>query len=187
ALDIPVVDLGELSSHDQSVHAHAAAALERAFGEFGLVYVRAHGIDPATLDLFYDRFGAFCDLPLETKQRYGRPEIWFQRGWTPPNTERAVIAGGQPDFKECWFAAPEPLDPVAKAQYPEVYADNIWPDGDPDFERAMLAVGHQLHRIGLALLRGCAARLQLAPYAFEALTDGGPHVTRALKYLALAS
>jgi isopenicillin N synthase-like dioxygenase len=51
----------------------------------------------------------------------------------------------------------------------------------------MLSVGHQLHLVGLALLRGCAASLGLPPYRFEAFVDGGPHVTRALKYLPLTA
>ncbi len=185
AQDIPVVDLTELASHDADTHSRASDALARAFGEFGLVFVRAHGVHGPTLDRFYDRFLAFTALPEADKRRYGRPEIWFQRGWTPPNTEKAVIAGGQPDFKECWFAAPEPLDPLARQQYPQIYADNIWPDGDEDFKATMRSIGHQLHLVGLALLRGSATSLGLPPYRFEALVDGGPHVTRALKYLPL--
>lgn len=183
--DIPIVDLHDLWSHDADANARAMDGLARAFGQFGLVYVRSHGIDMPTLERFYDRFLAFTAAPEEAKRRYGRPDIWYQRGWTPPNTEKAVIAGGQPDFKECWFAAPEPLDPVAARQYPQVYADNIWPEEDPEFAASMLSVGHQLHRVGLALLRGCAQKLGLAPYAFEAMVHGGPHVTRALKYLPL--
>lgn len=182
--DIPVVDLLDLASHDSAANQRATEGLARAFGEFGLVYVKSHGIDMPTLERFYDRFLAFTARPTEEKARYGRPDIWYQRGWTPPNTEKAVIAGGQPDFKECWFAAPEPLDPMARQQYPQIYADNLWPD-DEVFEATMLAVGHQLHRVGLALLRGCAQSLGLPPYSFEAMVHGGPHVTRALKYLPL--
>ena len=186
-LDIPIVDLTDLWSHDTDANARAGHALRQAFGEFGLVFVRSHGIHAPTLEQFYDRFLAFTAQPEADKAPYGRADIWFQRGWTPPNTERAVIAGGQPDFKECWFAAPEPLDPLARQQYPQVYADNIWPDGDELFKTTMLSVGHQLHRVGLALLRGCAVSLGLPPYTFEAYSDGGPHVTRALKYLALSA
>jgi len=183
--DIPVVDLVDLWSHDAAANSRATDSLARAFREYGLVYVRSHGIHVPTLEAYYDRFLAFTHRPDEDKRRYGRPDIWYQRGWTPPNTEKAVIAGGQPDFKECWFAAPEPLDPLAKQQYPQVYADNIWPD-DEVFQATMLSVGHQLHQVGLTLLRGCAVQLGLPPYLFEELVHGGPHVTRALKYLPLS-
>lgn len=183
--DIPVVDLAELSSHDIAANQRASEQLVRGFSEFGLVFVRGHDVDLETLDRFYDRFLAFTARPEADKARFGRADIWFQRGWTPPNTERAVIAGGQPDFKECWFAAPEPVDPLAQAQYPQIYADNLWPDDDEVFRTSMLSVGHQLHRVGLALLRACASTAGMAPYRLEAPVDGGSHVTRALKYLPL--
>lgn len=190
-LDIPIVDLADLASVDDRRSDRAASALREAFGTYGLVYVRSHGIAPADLDAFYDAFLGFTARDAAAKARVGRADIWYQRGWTPPNTERAVIAGGQPDFKECYFAAPEPLDPVAQAEYPEVYADNIWPEPGPDldvdaFRAGYLAMGHQLHHIGLTLLRGCARAVGLAPYTFETLVHGGPHVTRALRYLPLA-
>ncbi|MCC6622413.1 MAG: isopenicillin N synthase family oxygenase [Deltaproteobacteria bacterium] len=187
APEIPTVDLLDLWSHDHDANKRATDALARAFGEFGLVFVRSHGIHGPTLEAFYDRFLAFTARPEEEKRPYGRADIWFQRGWTPPNTERAVIAGGQPDFKECWFAAPEPLDPLARQQYPQIYADNLWPDGDDVFRATMLSVGHRLHQIGLALLRGSALDLGLPPYLFEQMAHGGPHVTRALKYLPLTA
>jgi len=184
-LAIPTVDLADLRSHDDAAVARAVSALAEGFGTYGLVYIRSHGIEPAELDAFYDEFLAFTRRDEADKRRLGGDEIWFQRGWTPPNTERAVVAGGQPDFKECYFAAPEPMDPVAASEYPEVYADNVWPDGAEAFESSYMALGHQLHLIGLQLLRGCAAALELEPYRFETLVYGGPHVTRALRYLPL--
>ncbi|MCA9515257.1 MAG: isopenicillin N synthase family oxygenase, partial [Myxococcales bacterium] len=184
-LEIPIIDLDDLASHDARAVARAAEGLRTAFGHFGLVYVRGHRIDPGALDAFYDGFLGFTARSEAEKAALGGPGIWYQRGWTPPNTEKAVIAGGQPDFKECYFAAPEPLDPVARQQYPQIYAENVWPGGADGFREAYLALGHQLHEIGLQLLRGSALALGLEPYRFEQLVYGGPHVTRALRYLAL--
>ena len=182
---IPVVDLKDLSSPRQEDQDRAAKALHLGLGHYGLVYIRNHGINPEELDAFYDAFIDVTDRDLSEKENWGKPEIWFQRGWTPPNTEKAVVAGGQPDFKECYFIAPEPLDPVCALQYPEIYAENIWPDNADRFQETYLSIGHQLHEIGLALLRGCARALDLEPYHFEASVWQGPHVTRALRYLPL--
>jgi isopenicillin N synthase-like dioxygenase len=184
--DIPIVDVRDLSSPRAERQRAVAEALRTGLGAYGLVYVSGHGLDPERVEALYARFLAFTARPTEDKARYGRAEQWFQRGWTPPETERAVAAGGQPDFKECWFAAPEPADPEAKVEYPEIYADNVWPDEDPSFAELYLDVGHQLHEIGLSLLRGCARALGLEPYRLEAAVHGGPHVTRALRYLPLA-
>jgi isopenicillin N synthase-like dioxygenase len=185
ATHIPVVDLEDLASPRLDRQARAAEAIQEAFGRFGLIYIRNHGIEDASLDSFYESFLAFTSLPEERKRPLSREDIWFQRGWTPPNTERAVVAGGQPDFKECYFAAPEPLDPLAALEFPQIYAENIWPEGNDTFRETYLLIGHQLHEVGLALLRGCARALGLEPYRFEAAVWGGPHVTRALRYLPL--
>jgi isopenicillin N synthase-like dioxygenase len=177
---IPVVDLADVSPE----------ALREAFGRYGLVYVRSHDIAPSEVDAFYDSFARFTRRPEEHKRTLGRADLWYQRGWTPPNTEKAVVAGGQPDFKECYFVAPTELDPKARLHYPQIYADNIWPESDDGFDAAefrerYLALGRKLHAAGEALLRGCAVALDLPADTFTKMIAGGPHVTRVLHYLAL--
>ncbi len=176
---IPTVDLQELAGGG------SVDALRRAFGDFGLVYVRGHGLDPAELDAFYDDFLEVCSRPEAEKARLTTPEIWYQRGWTPPNTEKAVVAGGQPDFKECYFAAVGPLAPADRSLYPVLYADNVWPEGAASFRDRYLALGRRLQSVGTLLLRGAASALGLPPWTFEERVSGGPHVTRALRYLPL--
>lgn len=184
-LEIPVCDLRDLHHHRLERRASAAQAIFDGFRDFGLVYVRGHDILADGLEDFYRDFVSFTDRPMEEKEALARPEIWFQRGWTPPNTERAVVAGGQPDFKECFFVAVEPGNPTCAAQYPELYAENIWPEDAPDFKSRYIALGHRLHEVGLDLLRGAAMALDLLPTEFVAMVHGGPHVTRALRYLPL--
>lgn len=180
---IPTVDLQDLDHPDR--RAGALAAIREGFGTYGLVYVANHGV--ADVGSLYDRWAAYCARPLEEKQQKNSAAIWYQRGWTPPNTERAVVAGGQPDFKECWFSAPEPLSDEVKAQYPEICADNVWPDGDEAFRQHCMARGQELHRAGLALLRGAALALDLAADAFSCVAEGGAHVFRLLRYLPLTA
>lgn len=181
--EIPVVDLADKESDA------AAAALRKGFGDFGLVYVRNHGVDIDRLHRFYDLLIALFAKPESEKQAWARPDIWYQRGWTPPNTEQAVVAGGQPDFKECYFAAPIPLDPKLGLMFPEIYSKNSWPDGTDEggeFGAEYLALGTQVHEVGLRLLEACALALDLPKAIFAKGTEGGPHVTRALRYLALS-
>lgn len=182
---IPIVDLADLSSSNLERQHRAVESIVEGFGHYGLVYIRNHGIEDADLTGFYDAFREFVGRPLDEKQKMSKPHIWYQRGWTPPETEQAVVAGGQPDFKECYFMAPEPLDPIAALEYPEIYAENVWPDDAPVFRSKYELIAHQMHEIGLALLRGAARALGLEPYRFEAAVYGGPHVTRALNYLPL--
>ncbi|RYE76616.1 MAG: isopenicillin N synthase family oxygenase, partial [Myxococcales bacterium] len=185
-LHIPTVDLDDVASQEPARLARAGEALREALGVYGLVYLKNHGVDTAALESFYDAFRAFVALPEEAKRPYGRADLWYQRGWTPPNTEIAVASGGQPDFKECYFAAPYPTDPQMALEYPELYPENIWPDNAPaGFQEGYLKLGRSLHEAGLGLLRGAARALDLPGDTFVAMVEGGPHVTRVLNYLPL--
>ncbi len=188
AMNIPTVDLADLASGDAARFERAAAAIRQAFGTYGLVYVKNHGVDTQALERFYDAFSAFVALPEAVKRPYGRADIWYQRGWTPPNTEVAVAGTGQPDFKECYFAAPYPTDEVSALEFPQIYPDNVWPpEAPPFFREGLLGLGRSLHEAGLKLLRGAAVALGLPEAAFADLCGRGPHVTRALHYLPLTA
>jgi isopenicillin N synthase-like dioxygenase len=188
---IAVVDLADLrAGASAEARARAGEALRVAFGHFGLVYVKGHALTPAEVDAFYDSFMRFTRRPEAYKRTFARGDLWYQRGWTPPNTEKAVVAGGQPDFKECFFVAPMPFDDASRQQYPQLYCDNLWPDSGDGFDaetfRARyLDIGRKLHAAGEALLAGCALALDLPESTFVDMITGGPHVTRVLNYLPL--
>src|SRR5690554_3435485 len=185
--EIPVVDLSDISSPRSEVRAHAAAQIRRAFGHFGLIYIRNHGVDMERLEAFYDAYLEFCAQPEAEKQKMSTPSIWYQRGWTPPNTEKAVVAGGQPDFKECYFVTPEDPSEELQREYPELYAKNIWPEDAPEFKEHYIELSRQLQQVAAHLMRGSALALGLAPHTLEGAVDGGPHVTRALRYIPLTT
>lgn len=185
-LEIPTVDLDDLSSDNTDKRRAATKALVHGYSTFGLVFVAGHGIERSKVDSTYDHYLDVLERPESEKRSWGGPDIWYQRGWTPPNTEKAVVAGGQPDFKECYFAATTELDEDCKLFYPELYTDNVWPDDAEGFRHGMLSLGGQIHDVGLALLTGCAEALDLPSDTFTALTDGAANVTRILKYLAMS-
>lgn len=182
-LAVPTVDLAELVHHDAATRERAAAAIREGFGTYGLVYVAGHGVDFALRDRLFDAFVALTERPARSKEPLNRGDLWYQRGWTPPNTERAVVAGGQPDYKECYFAAPVPTASEARLEYPQIFADNVWPGGLEGFREDYLALGRQLHEAGLSLLSGVASSLGLFERKLERMVEGGAHVFRLLRYL----
>jgi len=183
---IPIVDLNDVSSSDPAARARASAALREAFGTYGLVYVTGHHVDRSALQPFYKTFREFVALPVEQKQHCLRAADWYQRGWTPPNTETAVAAGGQPDFKECYFAAPHARDEANASQYRELYPENVWPEPPvPGFKERYLELGSSLHDAGVQLLIAAARALDLPEDTFTRVIEGGAHVTRVLDYLPL--
>ena len=185
-MSIPVVTLADLTNRDPEVQRAVAEQIREAFGTYGLIYIRDHGIPREDVLGCYDHFREVLRRPTEEKASWGGPDIWYQRGWTPPNTEQAVVAGGQPDFKECYFAAPIPLDPAGKSWWPEIYCDNVWPEGAPAFQTSVEELGSRIHGIGLALLAGCERALGLADGDLTNRCSGGAHVTRLLEYLSLS-
>lgn len=188
AMNIPTLDLADLTVEDPARFERGAAAIRDAFGTYGLVYIENHGVDTRALERFYDAFGAFIARPEEAKRPHGRADLWYQRGWTPPNTEVAVASNGQPDFKECYFVAPYPPDEDATIEFPQLYPENVWPaEAPPYFQEGFLALGRALHEAGLKLLRGAAVALGLPEMTFADLCDKAPHVTRALQYLPLTA
>lgn len=186
---IPTIDLEDLRSDDPARVERACVALREAFGTYGLAYVKNHGVDQAAVNRVFDGFRALTKLDAAEKEKLARRDDWYQRGWTPPNTEVAVAGGGQPDFKECYFAAPYDNDPELAARYPELFPENVWPSQIPNSDTwrvEYLQMGKALHEAGLALLRGAARALGLPESTFTAVIEGGAHVTRILHYLALA-
>ncbi|MGC6419079.1 MAG: isopenicillin N synthase family dioxygenase [Bradymonadia bacterium] len=177
-LNIPTLDLNHW---DQS----SDEALVESLAEFGLVHIKGHEISADLLERFYLNFRDVLSRPVDEKSTWGGQPVWFQRGWTPPDTERAVVAGGQPDFKECFFAAPIPTDAKCRVEHPEVYAENIWPENSVDFRLSYLRMGARLHEVGVQLLQAISRGLGLDESALSQAVEGGPHVTRALKYLSL--
>lgn len=183
---IPVIDLAILTGPASAERAALDAALVEGLSAFGLVHVVGHTLEQAMLDDFHERFRSFAARPVAEKRLLGGPDVWHQRGWTPPDTEKAVVAGGQPDFKECYFAAPLPVDPQCEEEYPQIFAPNVWPEGDEVFRTHYLTLGRTLHDVGLALLRGAARGLDLPEATFLPGIEGAAHVTRALLYLGLS-
>ena len=181
SLNIPVIHIPSLKRGDPD----QLSELKRGLGELGLIHVSEHGLPVEEINEFYRLFKEFCRRPSSEKQALSAGDIWFQRGWTPPDTERAILAGGQPDFKECYFAAPLPISDELRTEYPQICAENRWPEGDEDFKRLYLITGAAIHQVGLTLLEGCALAFGLPIDTFTSLIQGGPHVTRALHYLPL--
>lgn len=181
ACTIPVADAAALAAGDPA----ALEALRVAFGEFGILHLAGHGIPERLLDELYASFLAFCAAPESEHAAITRPDTWYQRGWMPSQTEIAVAAGGQPDFKECYFNCCTELTEEDRLLFPELNAAPVWPAGHTALPESYTAIALELQRVGEGVLAACERALDLAP---DTLLEGlahGPHVTRVLRYLPL--
>jgi isopenicillin N synthase-like dioxygenase len=184
-VNVPVVEHEDLHSTEPAAIRRAADAVAAGFGGPGLVWIRGAPVARPDVNALYDDFLEVLRRPTAEKSSWGGRHLWFQRGWTPPNTEVSVQGGGQPDFKECFFAAPEPIDSLGARQWPELLCDNVWPTGADRFRTRTLAVGHALHTVGMGLLGAAERALGLAEGAIGEACQGAAHLTRLLAYLPL--
>ncbi len=179
-VSIPVTSLADLAGADTEARERAARTISHGFRQFGVVYVRDHGVAWERVEDLYRELAAFCGGPAEEREALERPESWWQRGWVP-----AGAAGDGSKVKESFLAGLEPPDRDSQLQHPELHAENVWPEGRDAFREAFTEVGRELHRVSLTLLRGCALALGVNEDKLVDRVTGGPHLSRALRYLPL--
>ena len=182
---IPVVHLDV--KKDENVE-----LLGQAFHDIGFAFVKVPEEVPTGLSTarllpwVYEKFEKVFNLPEEVKAKYKKPQIHYQRGWTPPFKEKA-IGEDRYDAKENWFIGPEKiLDETLIERYPDLYAPNVWPDEAPMFHIAMLVLYQDLYDIGRDALRLVSYYLERGDNFFEDMLRDAPTVMRANYYPPIA-
>jgi len=193
------VDLSPEVLKDEAKRAVQARNLYKCFEEVGLVCVKGvehyypGGDAGKTLEL-YNQYVELLKREKDQLMSHGGEQIWYQRGYTPTNVEVGLVSAGKPDLKECWFNQMGEMDESCQAWYPEIYAQNIWPqDESPKVSEFSAAkykelyeqCGQALHAIGSTLLSLSEDALLVPKGSFTEKAAGGCHVTRLLRYIAL--
>ena len=171
---IPILDLRR-DAHDRDAFVSEVGAGYRQFGFCGFTH---HGIDDALIRRAYDAYAAFFALPLEVKQRYHRPGIGGDRGYTGFGVEQAKDHS-VPDLKEFWQVGQEF---VGDNPRPDIFHANLWPHEVPEFKPASLALFRALEDLGRRVLRAIASSLDLEPDWFDDTIDHGNSILRPLHY-----
>ncbi|MDQ3277560.1 MAG: 2-oxoglutarate and iron-dependent oxygenase domain-containing protein, partial [Bacteroidota bacterium] len=98
-MNIPVVDLSDFLSGDETRKQKFVQQLGKAYEEVGFVAVKNHGIPDDLIADLYNYVQQFFALPTETKLKYEKPELAGQRGYTSFGREHAK-GFDAPDLKE---------------------------------------------------------------------------------------
>ena len=98
-MNIPVVDLSDFLSGDESRKQRFVQELGKAYEEVGFVAVKNHGIPDNLIADLYKYVQQFFALPSETKLKYEKKELAGQRGYTSFGREHAK-GYDAPDLKE---------------------------------------------------------------------------------------
>lgn len=153
--------------------------------ETGFVYLR-HDLDEEELDACYAALSEFFALPDDAKARSAAPGSRGQRGYTGLLVE---IAHGRrtADWKEHLnWGESAPPDSDLGDRFPDQYLPPIFPEADvPGISARLLAFHRGVAELQRRFLRIVAEGLGAPVDFFDAMTEHGVHLTRAVHYPAM--
>jgi len=182
--EIPSLDLADFTSGDAEKKAAFVKKLGDAYQNIGFVAIKNHGLNQELQDRLYAVIKEFFSLPDETKIKYEKPEIGFQRGYTGKGKEHAK-GRNTGDLKEFYHVGQElaniPDSDSIKSEYPP----NIWPEELPEFRAVALEIYTTLENAGKNMLRAIALYLGLEEDYFEDKVAYGNSILRQIHYFPI--
>lgn len=177
-MNIPVVDLAELLSGDESRKKAFVNQLGMAYEEVGFVAVKNHGIPDNLIKELYTSVQHFFSLPLDKKKKYEVPGLAGQRGYTSFGKEHAK-GSDSPDLKE-FFQFGQTVEDHEKIG--EEYPDNVQVRELANFNPTFLHAYREFENSGRALLQAIALYLGLDENYFNKPVHNGNSILRAIHY-----
>ncbi len=182
-VNIPRLDLNLYINGSENERKQFSDDIGKAFNETGFVTITNHGLDKALIDKLYEDVKALFALPDAVKEKYEKPELAGQRGYTSKGKETAK-GFTAPDLKEFWQIGQTVLDNDAvKADYP----DNLLVDELPSFNATTLEVYQKLESAGIHLLEAISVYLGLPEGYFDDKVHNGNSILRTLHYFPITN
>jgi len=182
-MNIPVVDLSDFLSGDETRKQKFIWELGRAYEEVGFVAVKNHGIPEEVILDLYKYVQQFFALPSDVKLDYEKKELAGQRGYTSFGREHAK-GFDAPDLKEFfqYGQTVEDNDPIKKE-----YPDNVVVQEVPEFTPTLQKAYRSFEKSGTALLQATALYLNLDEHYFDEWVHNGNSILRAIHYPPIKS
>jgi isopenicillin N synthase-like dioxygenase len=177
-MNIPVVDLSDFLSGDETSKQKFVKELGKAYEEVGFVAVKNHGIPDDLIADLYKYVQKFFSLPFETKKEYEKPELAGQRGYTSFGKEHAK-GFDAPDLKE-FFQYGQTVEDGEQVN--EDYPENITVNEVPSFTPTLYKAYRAFEKSGRALLQAIALYLGLDEHYFDQWVHNGNSILRAIHY-----
>jgi len=177
-MSIPVVDLSEFLSGDDTQKNSFVQKLGSAYETVGFVAVKNHGLPDVLIAEIYEYVQAFFSLSTEEKKKYLIPELAGQRGFTSFGTEHAK-GSDAPDLKE-FFQFGQMVD--ANDPMKDIYPDNVEVNQIPKFNPTLEEAYRSYEKTGKALLQAIALYLGLDEHYFDNHIEKGNSILRCIHY-----
>ena len=180
--EIPSLDLADFLSGDPDRKSRFFRELGTAYTNIGFVAIKNHGLSGELTTNLYDVIRRFFDLPDEVKEKYARPELAGQRGYTSKGKEHAK-GRSTGDLKEFYHVGQEI---VAEAeQGNKHYPANVWPEEVPDMQAICVKAYKTLENTGKSMLKAIALYLELDENYFESRVAFGNSILRPIHYFPI--
>jgi isopenicillin N synthase-like dioxygenase len=176
-MNIPVVDLADFLSGDETRKQSFVQELGRAYEEVGFVAVKNHGIPDDLIADLYKYVQQFFALSDDLKLSYEKKELAGQRGYTSFGREHAK-GFDAPDLKE-FFQYGQTVEDGEKT---EDYPDNVVVEEVPQFTPTLYKAYRNFEKSGQALLQAIALYLGLDENYFDEWVHNGNSILRAIHY-----
>ena len=180
---IPVVDVNEFVTGNESAKHHFVMELGKAFEEVGFVSVKNHGVPQDLIDAYYKAVQKFFELPTAVKKKYEMPALAGQAGYTSFGVEQAK-GSDVPDLKEFWQVG----QTVEGDDLPAVkYPDNFKVAEIPEFYDLGIKLFRAFEASGRNLLRAIGIYLEIGEFYFDKHVHNGNSIIRAIHYPPITS
>lgn len=178
---IPSLDLSDFYKGNSEAKQRFVQTLGEAYNNIGFVAIKNHFLDAAMQDRLYAAIKKFFSLPDDIKQKYERPGIAGQRGYTAKGKEHAK-GRNTGDLKEFYHVGQELSEAELKD---EGYPANVWPEEVPELKDAALDVFRALEKTGTYMLSAIALYLELDENFFNDKIRNGNSILRPIHYFPI--
>ena len=175
---VPTLNLKDFTSEDATKRSAFIHDLKQGLIEYGFIILEGHFVDQKRIDLAYEKFQAFFNLPVETKLNYAKKEYKKQRGYIPFGLEQAV-GFDHPDLKEFWHVGREI---PAGHKFEQYYPDNVYPSEIERFKEETREIYEQMDKTAQLLLEAIGIGLEITPDFLPEMAKDGNSILRCIHY-----
>lgn len=182
ATELPVIDIGGLSSSRHEDRIVVAARMRAACIDKGFFYIVGHGVPQGLMDAAQAQARQFFDLPAAEKAKVAKSRSTCNRGWEPLKSQ-SLDLDAPPDLKENFYLGldlPPEHPMVAAGRFN--YGPNQWPENLPGFRPTMAAYHAALRDVSETVMKGLALSLHLPEDYFRAFNRDPLSTMRLLHY-----
>jgi isopenicillin N synthase-like dioxygenase len=194
-LDLPVINIDEYLKDPTSKESLAECAkLEQAIKQYSAFAIRDGRVTEEENSTFLDLMEDYFDQPNELKMADTRPELHYQVGATPANTELPrcgrdddcieMVNLMKPANKPFEFDKPDPKwrffwrlgEPPVDTKFKQLNADPVVPEGFSNWKDEMNHWGGKMQNSVSVVAEMLAIGLGLKSDTFTKLAENGPHL-----------